>query len=54
MTAYLTTQQAAAILGVSVFTVRRWIDEGKLKAYRPGGQYRITEDQIRACLTRRK
>lgn len=38
----LTTRQAAALLGVSVSTVKRWADEGLLACeYTPGGHRRI-------------
>jgi excisionase family DNA binding protein len=43
----LTVSQAAAELGVSVATVRRWSNAGYLKGYRtPGGQRRFTQEQI--------
>lgn len=43
----LTVSQAAAELGVSVATVRRWSNAGYLKGYRtPGGQRRFTHEQI--------
>ena len=33
-------------LGVSVYTVRRWIKSGDLPAYRPGKEYRIRESDL--------
>lgn len=43
----LTVSQAAAELGVSVATVRRWSNAGHLQGYRtPGGQRRFTQEQI--------
>ena len=42
MTRYLSTRQAAELLGVHPTTVRNWIRAGKLEAIRlPGGQLRI-------------
>jgi len=32
------TRQVAELLGVSVDTIRRWCDEGRLKAHTEGGQ----------------
>jgi excisionase family DNA binding protein len=37
----------AGRLGVSERTVRRWIKAGKLRAYRPGRDYRIPESAVR-------
>lgn len=37
----LSPQEAGDRLGVSVYTVRRWIKEGKLRAFRPGKEYRV-------------
>jgi excisionase family DNA binding protein len=43
----LTTSQAAAHLGVSLSTVRRWSDTGHLNGYRtPGGQRRFSREQL--------
>jgi excisionase family DNA binding protein len=38
--------EAAERLGVSVYTVRRWIKDGKLQAFRPGKEYRIPETAL--------
>jgi excisionase family DNA binding protein len=40
----------AGRLGVSERTVRRWIKAGKLKATRPGRDYRIPESALRALV----
>lgn len=37
----LTTDQVAARLAVDPSTVRRWIDDGRLPAVKPGGAWRI-------------
>ena len=48
----ITTGQAATILGVSVSTVRRLIEDGHLRAYGklpgPRGVYLIDEADVRA------
>ena len=43
----LTVSQAAAELGVSENTVRRWADAGYIAVYRtPGGQRRFSEEAV--------
>jgi|SRR5215212_2455515 len=37
-------------MGVSERTVRRWIKSGRLKAYKPGRDYRIPETGLRAFI----
>ena len=47
----LSTSEAAAHLGVSLSTVRRWSDAGHLRGYRtPGGQRRFTVEQLNEFL----
>ena len=41
-------------LGVDVQTVRRWIQSGKLKAFRPGKEYRIREADLEEFLAARE
>jgi excisionase family DNA binding protein len=46
-----TSSQAAAYLGVSLATVRRWSDAGQLRGSRtPGGQRRYSREQLDAFL----
>ena len=47
---HLPLSTVAGRLGVSERTVRRWIKAGKLKAYRPGRDYRIPESALRALV----
>jgi excisionase family DNA binding protein len=46
----LSPQEAADRLGVSVYTVRRWIKDGKLRAFRPGKEYRLREHDLEEFL----
>src|SRR5918992_381967 len=45
---HLALSEVAGSLGVSERTVRRWIKSGKLRAYKPGRDYRIPEGAFRA------
>jgi excisionase family DNA binding protein len=54
MTNYLTTQEVADRLGVSVFTIRRYVRSGKLKAVRLEGSYRVSRDELQAFLRDRE
>ena len=40
--------EVAGLMGVSERTVRRWIKSGRLKAYKPGRDYRIPESGLQA------
>jgi excisionase family DNA binding protein len=42
--------EVAGVMGVSERTVRRWIKSGRLKAYKPGRDYRIPESGLRAFI----
>lgn len=48
MEEFYTINQAAIALKIHPLTVRRYIKEGKLKAYRVGGNIRITLNDLRA------
>ncbi len=48
MEEFYTINQAATTLKVHPLTVRRYIKEGKLKAYRAGGNIRISVNDLRA------
>jgi excisionase family DNA binding protein len=54
MSNYLTTQEVADRLGVSVFTIRRYVRSGKLKAVRLEGSYRVSRDELQAFLRDRE
>lgn len=43
--------EAAALTGVSISTLRRWADEGRIPSYRTaGGHRRFREDDLRAAI----
>ncbi|MBI2020040.1 helix-turn-helix domain-containing protein [Candidatus Daviesbacteria bacterium] len=48
MEEFYTVEQAARTLKVHPLTVRRYIKEGKLKAYRVGGNIRIALEDLRS------
>lgn len=43
---FYTTTEVAAIFSVKPYTVRAWIKEGKVKAAKVNGDWRIREDEI--------
>ncbi len=49
---FLTPQEVADLLRVSVYTVRRWIKEGDLPAYKVGRGWRISEPDLGRWLGR--
>jgi excisionase family DNA binding protein len=51
---FLSPQAAGDQLGVSVYTVRRWIQEGRIPAYKPGKEYRIRESDLEEFLRTRE
>jgi excisionase family DNA binding protein len=50
----LSLSEAAERLGVSIYTVRRWIKDGKLRAFRPGKEYRVQEADLEEFLAARE
>lgn len=48
MEEFYTINQAAIVLKVHPLTIRRYIKEGRLKAYRVGGNIRISLNDIRS------
>lgn len=50
----LTVKEVATQLRVTETTVRNWIDEGKLKAYRVGTVYRIEKADFESFLNKSK
>jgi len=47
---HLSLSEAAQLLGISERTTRRWIKAGKLRAYKPGRDYRIPESAVTALI----
>lgn len=50
----LTTGEVADQLKLSVFTVRRWIKQDELPAYRVGRAWRISAEELSAWLDKRQ
>ncbi len=51
---YLTVEDIAGLLGVSVDTVRNWIKQGRLEAYKVGRDYRISNEQFEKFMQERR
>lgn len=49
---WLTPAEAAAALGVTVRTVARWADEGRIRSARPGAHRRYVEADVSALIAR--
>ena len=43
---YYTVEEVAVLAGVTPYTVRRWLREGKLKGKRFGLRWRIEKDAV--------
>lgn len=54
MSTYLSTQEVADRLGISVFTIRRYIRAGKLRAVKLDGVYRLSRDELAEFLKSRE
>jgi excisionase family DNA binding protein len=50
----LTVDQAAVLAGCSADNVRRWIRQGRLRATRPGHEYRIAQKDLQKLVTLRE
>jgi excisionase family DNA binding protein len=50
----LSLPEAAERLGVSIYTVRRWIKDGRLRAFKPGKEYRVREADLEEFLAARE
>lgn len=50
----LSVMDIAEKLNVSVKTVQRWIDDGKITAYQFGRQFRVTEEDFEKFLEQSK
>jgi len=48
---YYTIEEVAEMLKVVYLTVYRWIQDGKLKAYKAGKQYRINKSDLDRFIT---
>jgi excisionase family DNA binding protein len=51
---FLSPQEVGDRIGVSVYTVRRWIHEGRLQALKPGKEYRVRESDLEEFLRARE
>ena len=51
---FLTPQEVSHLLRVSVYTVRRWIKQGDLPAYKVGRKWRIKEEAIEEWLNQQE
>ncbi|MGD8622899.1 MAG: helix-turn-helix domain-containing protein [Anaerolineae bacterium] len=51
---FLTPQEVSNLLRVSVYTVRRWIKEGNLPAYKVGRGWRIRESDLDEWLSQQR
>lgn len=47
---FVTTSQAAQIIGVSIRTIQLWIESGTVRAIVIGSRYRVVLDSLRAHL----
>jgi putative molybdopterin biosynthesis protein len=51
---FLTPQEVSHILRVSVYTIRRWIKEGDLPAYKVGRGWRISHADLSLWLAQQR
>jgi excisionase family DNA binding protein len=53
----LTVSKVARILGAQPETIRRWLRDGRLRGFSPGGKrlgYRVRESELRRFLAERE
>lgn len=48
---YYSIEEVAKLLKVAYLTVYRWIQDGKLKAYKAGKQYRIKNTELQKFIS---
>ena len=53
-TTLYTLKDLAALLEVSVITLRSYIEQGRLQATKIGRSYRVTEEALKAFLDKRQ
>jgi excisionase family DNA binding protein len=51
---FLTPQEVSDLLQVSVYTVRRWIKQGELPAYKVGRLWRINKGDLNRWLDQQR
>jgi len=51
---FLTPQEVSDLLQVSVYTVRRWIKQGELPAYKVGRLWRIKKGDLNQWLDQQR
>jgi excisionase family DNA binding protein len=51
---FLSLKDVALALGVSIKSLRRWIDAGDLRVHRLGRQLRVSEEDLAAFLSQRR
>jgi excisionase family DNA binding protein len=51
---FLSPEEVGDRLGVSVYTVRRWVKTGQLRAFKPGKEYRIREADLEEFIQARE
>lgn len=51
---FLTPKEVSDLLQVSVYTVRRWIKQGELPAYKVGRLWRINEGDLNQWLKQQR
>lgn len=54
MDEYMSVKEIASLLKVNIVTVRRWVRNDKLPAYKLGKDYRITKKDLDKFLSERR